>query len=113
MGNNVTGATLENTLPYTVGDKAGYRTDEKGNRFTSTDFKNIASKIGANFNLSTPRLSGQNFLDWVKGYNDVATTGTIKTYSNEEIDRVKGNSLSSIVANAWIKKQYGQQNNMA
>lgn len=106
MGNNVTGATLENTLPYTVGDKAGYRTDVEGNRLTSTDFKNIASKIGDNFKLRTPRLSGQNFLDWVKGYNDVATTGTIQTYSNEEIESVNTGGFIGNLANAFIKQQH-------
>lgn len=106
MGNNVTGATLENTLPYTVGDKAGYRIDEKGNRLTSTDFKNIAFKIGDNFKLRTPRLSGQNFLDWVKGYNDVATTGTIQTYSNEEIESVNTGGFIGNLANAFIKQQH-------
>lgn len=106
MGNNVTGATLENTLPYTVGDKAGYRTDVEGNRLTSTDFKNIASKISDNFKLRTPRLSGQNFLDWVKGYNDVATTGTIQTYSNEEIESVNTGGFIGNLANAFIKQQH-------
>lgn len=99
-------ATFENTLPYTVGDKAGYRTDVEGNRLTSTDFKNIALKIGGKFNLKTPIPSGQNFLDWVKGYNDVATTGTIQTYSNEEIESVNTGGFIGNLANAFIKQQH-------
>lgn len=99
-------ATLENTLPYTVGDKAGYRTDVEGNRLTSTDFKNIALKIGGKFNLKPPIPSGQNFLDWVKGYNDVATTGTIQTYSNEEIESVNTGGFIGNLANAFIKQQH-------
>lgn len=99
-------ATLENTLPYTVGDKAGYRTDEKGNRFTSTDFKNIASKIGDKFKLKPPIFSDQNYIDWIKGYNDVATTGTIQTYSNEEIERVNTGGFIGNLANALIKQQH-------
>lgn len=100
-------ATLENTLPYTVGDKAGYRTDVEGNRLTSTDFKNIAIKIGDNFKLKTPIPSGQNFLDWVKGYNDVATTGSIQTWSNETIEGVNTGGLIGNIANQIIKNKHG------
>lgn len=100
-------ATFENTLPLTVGDKAGYRTDVEGNRLTSTDFKNIAIKIGDNFKLKTPIPSGQNFLDWVKGYNDVATTGSIQTWSNETIEGVNTGGLIGNIANQIIKNKHG------
>lgn len=100
-------ATFENTLPYTVGDKAGYRTDGEGNRFTSTDFKNIASKIGDKFKLRTPIPSGQDYLDWVKGYNDVATTGSIQTWSNETIEGVNTGGFIGNIANQIIKNKHG------
>lgn len=98
-------ATFENTLPLTVGGKeADYRKDENG-RVSHQKVEENAIKIGSNIKI--PEHSGQNFLDWIKGYNDVATTGSIQTWSNETIEGVNTGGLIGNIANQIIKNKHG------
>lgn len=95
-------ATFENTLPLTVGGKeADYRKN-----ISHSEISRRAIEIGSNFNMKIPELSGQNFLDWINGYNDVATTGSIQTWSKETIEGVNTGGLIGNIANQIIKNKH-------
>ncbi len=102
---------IAETLPLTQGDGSIYRKDETG----AVNHEKVvtgAEHARINFRMSMPKLSSPDFKSFMNAAKSIAETGTIKfvkTYSNDDIEKVKTGGIIGDIANQIIKKQHGQK----
>lgn len=108
----ITAEEIAEVLPLTQGEGSLYRKDEETGKVNHTKVSTGAEKARTTFKMSMPKLASPDFKSFIAAAKAVAETGTIafvKTYSDEDIERVKTGGIIGAMANQIIKKQHGQK----
>lgn len=102
---------IAEVLPLTQGDGSVYRKDETG-AVNKEKVVTGAEHARVNFKMTMPKLQSPDFKTFIAAAKSVAETGTVKfvkTYSDDDIERVKTGGIIGAMANQIIKKQHGQK----
>jgi hypothetical protein len=103
---------IAEVLPLTQGDGSVYRKDEETGVVNHEKVSTGAEKARVSFKMSMPKLASPDFKSFIAAAKAVAETGTIafvKTYSDDDIDRVKTGGITGAIANKLIKNKYGEK----
>ncbi len=102
---------IAEVLPLTQGDGSVYRKDETG-VVNKEKVVTGAETARVSFKMTMPKLQGPDFKTFIAAAKSVAETGTvkfIKTYSDDDIEKVKTGGIIGAMANQIIKRQHGQK----
>ncbi|GEM_PF-5578798 len=108
----ISASDIEEVLPLTQGDGSIYRKDETTGKVNHEKVDTGAETARVSFKMSMPKLSSPDFKAFMNAAKSIAETGTIKfvkTYSDDDIERVKTGGITGAIANKIIKKQHGQK----
>lgn len=108
----ITAEEIAEVLPLTQGEGSLYRKDEETGKVNHTKVTSGAETTRANFKMSMPKLASPDFKSFIQAAKSIAETGTIafiKTYSDDDIDRVKTGGITGAIANKLIKDKYGKK----
>ena len=102
---------IAETLPLTQGDGSVYRKDETG----AVNHEKVvtgAENARVSFKMSMPKLQSpdfKSFLDAAKNLKETGSIKFVKTYSDDDIEKVKTGGIIGAMANEIIKKKHGQK----
>ena len=102
---------IEEVLPLTQGDGSVYRKDETG----AVNHEKVvtgAERARVSFKMSMPKLQGPDFKTFMEAAKHLKETGVVKyvkTYSDDDIEKVNTGGIIGAMANQIIKKQHGQK----
>lgn len=103
---------IEEILPLTQGDGSIYRKDEETGIVNHEKVVTGAETARTTFKMSMPKLQSPDFKNFMEAAKHLKETGVIKlakTYSNDDIEKVKTGGIIGAMANEIIKKKHGQK----
>ena len=104
---------IEEVLPLTQGDGSVYRKDETG----AVNHEKVvtgAETARVNFKMTMPKLQSPDFKSFMEAAKHLKDTGVVKfvkTYSDDDIEKVKTGGIIGAMANEIIKRQHGKNAN--
>ena len=104
---------IEEVLPLTQGDGSVYRKDETG----AVNHEKVvtgAETARVNFKMTMPKLQSPDFKSFMEAAKHLKDTGVVKfvkTYSDDDIEKVKTRGIIGAMANEIIKRQHGKNAN--
>ncbi len=102
---------IEEILPLTQGEGSIYRKDEATGKVNHEKVSTGAEKARVSFKMSMPKLQSPDFKSFMEAAKHLKETGVVKfvkTYSDEDIERVKTGGIIGALANEIVKKKHGQ-----
>ena len=102
---------IAEALPLTQGDGSVYRKEETG-AVNKEKVVTGAETARVNFKMTMPKLQSPDFKSFMEAAKHLKETGVVKfvkTYSDDDIERVKTGGIIGAVANEIVKKTHGQK----
>ena len=102
---------IAEVLPLTQEDGSVYRKDETG-KVNHEKVVTGAETARVSFKMTMPKLQGPDFATFMEAAKHLKETGVVKfvkTYSNDDIEKVNSGGIIGAMANQIIKKQHGQK----
>lgn len=103
---------IAETLPLTQGDGSIYRKDEETGQVNHEKVSLGAEHARVDFKMSMPKLQSPDFSKFIeaaKSFTEDTEIKTVKTYSEEDIEKVNTGGIIGAIANEMIKKKHGQE----
>lgn len=101
---------IEEVLPLTQGEGSVYRKDEETGKVNHEKVSTGAEKARVSFKMSMPKLQSPDFKSFMEAARHLKETGVVKfvkTYSDDDIEKVKTGGIIGAMANEIIKKKHG------
>lgn len=103
---------IAEVLPLTQGDGSVYRKDEETGKVNHEKVSTGAETARVNFKMSMPKLQSPDFKSFMSAAKQFAENTpppkTVKTYSDDAIEKVKTGGIIGNIANQIVKKQHGE-----
>ena len=102
---------IAETLPLTQGEGSIYRKDEETGAVSHEKVFTGAEHARVNFKMTMPKLQGPDFTMFIEAAKNITLsnmTKTVKTFSDEDIEKVNSGGIIGSLANEIIKKNHSE-----
>ena len=102
---------IEETLPLTQGEGSIYRKDAETGVVNHEKVVTGAETARVTFKMSMPQIQSPDFTSFVEAAKQIGKEKSVKpekTYTNDDIEKVRTGGIIGAMANEIIKKKHGQ-----